>query len=116
MTRLGGTYQDNTLTPSTSPLTAEEGNPIASTPQATANANFGIQLDAHAEIELDTRDGNLQGTRDIALRESVKQVVGRDGIFHNIQVRRALEQMLALTACVLRAHLLAIDTLHRQAL
>ena len=40
------------------------------------------------------------------------KVIGGNRVFHDIEVGRALQQVLALSAGVLRANLLAIDALY----
>lgn len=46
----------------------------------------------------------------------MKQVVGGNRVLHHAEIGRAFEQMLALATSVLRANLLAVDTLNGQAL
>ena len=112
----GQTYQNDTLTPSSSPLTTNERDPFAVTPDALADRNLGIQLNAHTEVQLQRRGGDLKRSRDIALRESVKKIVGRNRVLHNTQVCGTLQQVLALATGVLGADLLTVDTLYRQTL
>ena len=44
------TYYDSTLAPATIPMTANEADPVALTPNTRADGDFGIQLNAHLEI------------------------------------------------------------------
>lgn len=46
----------------------------------------------------------------------MEQVVGGDRVLHHAEIGRTFEQMLSLATSVLRADLLAIDTLNGQAL
>lgn len=110
------TYQNDTLAPTTSPLATKERDPLPTTPDALANSDLGVHLDAHAEVKLQGRGGDLQGSCDITLGESVQQVVGRDRVLHHTEIGGALEQVLALTTGILGTDLLAIDALDRQAL
>lgn len=54
------TYQNNTLAPTTSPLATKERNPFPTTPDALTNSDLGVHLDAHAEVQLQRRGGDLQ--------------------------------------------------------
>lgn len=110
------TYQNNSLAPSAGPLATNERDPISLPPVSLANVDFRIDLQTQPEIQFQGRHGNLQGTGNVTLGEGMEKIVGRDRVLHHIQVGRAFQQVLTLPAGVLRAHLLAIDTLHRQAL
>ena len=46
----------------------------------------------------------------------MQEVIGRDRVFHDTKVGGAFQEVLALSAGVLRANLLAIDALHGQTL
>jgi hypothetical protein len=46
----------------------------------------------------------------------VQQVVSGDRVLHHAEIGRAFEQMLALATSILRANLLAVNTLNRQTL
>jgi hypothetical protein len=46
----------------------------------------------------------------------MQEVIGRDRVFHDTKVGGAFQEVLALSAGVLRANLLAVDALHRQTL
>lgn len=54
------THQDNSLAPSTSPLTTKIRNPLPVTPNTSTDANLRVQLDAHAEVQFQSRGGDLQ--------------------------------------------------------
>lgn len=85
-------------------------------PDAGPDTDVGIELDADSEVELEHGRWDLQGAGDVAVREGVLQVVCGDGVLHDVEIRGALEQMLALAARVFGAHLLAVYALHGQAL
>lgn len=110
------TYQNHTLAPSTSPLSTNEGDPVPLSPDACANGDFRVELYTHAEIQFQRRRRYLQRASNITLRECVEQVVGGNRILHDIEIGRAFEQMLALSACVLCANLLTVDALDGQTL
>lgn len=57
---LGCSYQNDTLSPSSSPLAAEERDPVAMTPDAGSDGDLRVHLNAHAEVQLQRRRGNLQ--------------------------------------------------------
>ena len=109
-------YQNNTLAPSACPLPTDKRNPISLPPQTRSYRYTGIHLDAHAKIQLETGRGNLQRSSNVSLGKGMKQVVGGDGIFHDTEVGGTLQQVLALTAGVFGADLLAVDALHGQTL
>ena len=110
-------YQHNPLPPSTRPLTTNKRDPIALTaPDTRTDGDLGIQLDAHAEIQLQRWRGDLQGPGDIVFGERVEEVVGGDGIFHQTEVRGTFEEMLSLSRGILCSNLLAVDALDREAL
>jgi hypothetical protein len=54
------TYQDNSLAPSAGPLTTDKRDPLSLTPDAGADRDLGVHLDAHAEVQLQRRRGDLQ--------------------------------------------------------
>lgn len=110
------TYQDDTLPPSTSPLTTNKRNPIPLSPQSLSYRNARVHFDAHPEVQLKRGCGNLQRSSNVALGEGVEQVVGGDRIFHDTEVGGTFKQVLALPAGVLRANLLTVDALHGQTL
>lgn len=110
------TDQDYALAPSASPLPADKGDPVPLAPDAVSQGDGGIQLDAHAEVQLERGRGQLQGASNVSLGKGVLQVVCRDGVLHDIEVCRALEQMLALATGVFGSHLLAVYALHRETL
>lgn len=80
------TGQNNTLAPSTGPRATEERNPLLVAPDAGTQRHLRVQLNAHAEVELQGWGRDLQGSCDIALGESMKQVVRRDRIFHDAEI------------------------------
>jgi hypothetical protein len=110
------TYDNNTLSPSTCPLTANEANPVSVSKQTGSDWHSRIQLDTHAEVEFKTRSGKLQGPSNLAFVEPVQKVVRRNGVFDDVEVGRALLKMLALSACILRSNLVAVNALHRKTL
>lgn len=85
------THQDNSLAPSTSPLTTKIRNPLPVTPNTGTDANLRVQLDAHTEVQFQSRRGDLQRSRDIAFGECMQQVVSGDGVLHDTKVGRAFE-------------------------
>lgn len=107
-----GAYYDNSFTPSTSPLTTDKADPIPLSPDTWTDRDSRIQLHADAEVKFECRGRKLQGTGDVAFRECMKEVVGRDGVFHDIEVGLTFEEMLALSTGVLGTDLLTIDTLN----
>lgn len=46
----------------------------------------------------------------------MEEIVGRDGVFHDVKVGRTLQEMLALSTRVLGPNLLAVNTLDRETL
>ena len=46
----------------------------------------------------------------------MKEIVRRDRVFDDVEVGRALLKMLALSACILRSNLVAVNALHRKTL
>jgi hypothetical protein len=46
----------------------------------------------------------------------MKKIVRRNRVFDDVEIGRALLKMLALSACILRANLVAVNTLHRKTL
>jgi hypothetical protein len=110
------TYDNNTLSPSTCPLTANEANPVSVSKQARSNWHSRIQLDTHAEVEFKTRSGKLQGSSNLAFVEPVQKIVRRNGVFNDVEISRALLKMLALSACILRSNLVAVNALYRKTL
>lgn len=85
------TYQNNTFTPPTSPLTTDKCYPITLTPNTFTNRHLRVHLNAHAEVQFQGRRGDLQGTRHVAFGESMKKVVCGDGVFHNTEVGGAFQ-------------------------
>lgn len=85
-------------------------------PNGLANRNLGVHFDAHTEVQIERGRWNLQRASDIALGESVKEVVRRDRVFHHTEIGGAFGEMLALSAGILRSNLLAVDALHGQTL
>jgi hypothetical protein len=75
-----------------------------------------VKLHAHAEVKLESRGGDLEGASNIAFGEGVEEVVRRDRVLHDVEVGRALEEMLALSRSILRADLLTVDALDRETL
>lgn len=110
------TYQDNTLGPSAGPLPTHKGDPVPLAHQRIPHGDARIDLDAHPEIKLQRGRRQLQRPRDVSLGEGVEEVIGRDGVFHDIQIVGALQQVLALPTGIFSAHLLTVDTLYGQAL
>lgn len=110
-------YQNNTLAPTSSPVSSYKPNPVAGAPGTMiTNRNLLIQLHADTEVEVESRCWELQRARDVAFRKGVLEVVCGNRIFDHVEVGVALEQMLALARRILRAHLLAVDALDRHAL
>ena len=110
------TYNDNTLSPSTCPLTTNEANPVSVSKQTGSDWHSRIQLDTHSEVEFKTRSGKLQGPSNLAFVEPMQKIVRRNGVFDDVEVGRALLKMLALSACILRSNLVAVNALHRKTL
>jgi hypothetical protein len=79
---------------------------------AWSNRNLGIQLDTHAEVEFERRCGYLERASDISLVESVQKIIGWYGLFHDIQISLAFQQMLSLSAGVLGSNLITVDALN----
>lgn len=109
-------HQNNAFAPSARPLTTNKCYPISLTPDTRTDNNFRVHLDAHTEVQFQSRSGNLQRPSDITFRECMQEVIGRDRVFHDTKVGGAFQEVLALSAGVLRANLLAIDALHGQTL
>jgi hypothetical protein len=109
-------YDDNALSPSARPLTTSEANPVSVSKQSGSDWHSRIQLDTHAEVEFKARSGKLQGPSNLAFVEPVKKIVRRDRVFDDVEIGRALLKMLALSACILRSNLVAVNALHRKTL
>lgn len=105
----------NSLGPATGPLSADEGDPVALAVVGSAEGDFGVELDAHAEVEFEGWGWEGEGAGDVAFVETVEEVVGGDAIFHHIEVGAALEEMLSLAGCVFGPDLVAVYALDGEA-
>ena len=81
------------------------------TPDAGSDGDLRVHLNAHAEVQLQRRRGNLQRARHITLWECVQQIIGGNGVLHHAEVCRALKKVLTLSRGVLGADRLTIDAL-----
>lgn len=110
------TYNDDALAPSSSPLSSYDADPVTMSVQRRAHGYLGVELDADAEIELEGRGRDLKGTSNVSFIEAVEEIVGGYGFLHDVLICGTLQEMLALSRGVLRADLVAVDALDRQAL
>lgn len=106
---------DDAFAPAAGPLAADEGDPVAVAEHGGADGDFGVEFDGHAEIEFEGGAGDGEGAGDVVFVEAVEEVVGGDGVFHDVHVGGAFEEMLALAGGVFGADLVAVDALHREA-
>ena len=123
-------------------MARDEADPVALPPDAVANRDFRVELNADLEIAFETGLRDWQSSRSdrLALETTIHHSVqisllrslhcwGGSSIsskfedralgvvfLHRIQVGRAFEQMSSLTAGVLRTDGLAVDALRRQTL
>jgi len=109
-------YDDNTLSPSTCPLATNEANPVSVSKQTGSDWHSRIQLDTHAEVEFKTWSGKLQGPSNLAFVKPVQKIVGRNRVFDDVEIGRALLKMLALSARILGSNLVAVNALHWETL
>ena len=116
-------------------------HPIALSPNAWPNTDFGIQLHAHLEIALEDgfRDRKSARGRRVTLEANHAVVIAllglsggcdgrgavdgfmqdgvfRVGVFHGAEVVRTLEQVLTLTGGIFGADGLAVDALRGETL
>lgn len=65
----GRTYDDGAFTPPPIPVSADVADPVALTPNARTNGDFGVELNAHLKVSLKSwfRDGIGASGRRIAL-------------------------------------------------
>ncbi len=91
------TYDDDSLAPSTCPLSTDEADPVAVAEHAWSDSYSWVELDAHAEVELESGWGELEGSGNIVLVEAMEEVVGWDGFFHDILVGGTFKEMLSLS-------------------
>lgn len=140
----GRTYDDGAFTPPSIPMSTDVADPVALTPNARADRDFGVELNAHLKVSLKSwfRDGIGASGRRIALEtidHSIKVtflVRGLDGwcrdwgsvdsfvqdwivrvvFFHRAEIVGTFEQMGALATGVFGSNRLAIDTLCRETL
>ncbi len=133
------THNDGTLAKTAIPVTTDEADPIALTPDTWANGDFGVQLNAHLKVSLQLRFWNgkrLRSGRGGALEtvdHSIKiALLGRlcwsvmdrcaidclmkNGIvwvllLHGVKVGRTLEKMGTLATGVFGPDGLTVDAL-----
>lgn len=140
----GRTYNDGAFTPPSIPMSADVADPVALTPNARADGDFGVELNAHLKVSLKRWFGDGIGTsgRRIALEtidhsikitflvrgldrwcrdwssvdSFVQDWIVRVVFFHRAEIVGTFEQMGALATGVFGTNGLAIDTLCRKTL
>jgi hypothetical protein len=114
--RVCAAYHHDAFAPAACPLSPEESDPVSMSEVCLTDRDNRVKLHAHAEVKLESRGGDLEGASNIAFGEGVEEVVRRDRVLHDVEVGRALEEMLALSRSILRADLLTVDALDRETL
>lgn len=138
------THHNGTFTPPSIPMSADVADPVALTPNARTDGDFGVELNAHLKVSLKSwfRDGISASGRRIALEtidHSIKVTFLVRGLdrwcrdwgpvdsfvqdwivwvvfFHRAEIVGTFQQMGALATGVFGSNRLAVDALCRETL